>query len=96
MNPVCDWQHNRAMWIRVLQESTGQDPDSWNRHIERVQPTIKQRLDLGLRLESQAPVWRLQPSRIHETMKLQISFTALEEVDAEALAWLEHAYDQNS
>ena len=34
--------------------------------------------------------------RIHETIKLHISFTALEEVDAEALAWLEHAYDQNS
>jgi hypothetical protein len=28
-------------------------------------------------------------------MKLQISFTALDEVDAEALGWLKKAYDQN-
>ena len=39
---------------------------------------------------------RKQPSRIHETMKLQISFTKLEEVDAEALGWLKKAYDENS
>jgi hypothetical protein len=38
----------------------------------------------------------VRPSRIHETMKLQISFTKLEEVDTEALRWLKKAYDQNS
>jgi hypothetical protein len=29
-------------------------------------------------------------------MKLHINCTALEKLDAEALAWLKHAYDQNS
>ncbi len=38
---------------------------------------------------------RLLPSKIHETMPLQISLTALVEVDAEVLAWLQQAYDQN-
>ena len=46
-----------------------------------------------VQLESQAPVWRLQPSQIHETMKLHINFTAFEELDAEGPAWLGHAYD---
>ena len=41
------------------------------------------------------PGGRLQPSKIHETMPLQISLTALDQVDAEALAWLQPAYEQN-
>lgn len=65
------------------------------RTFARVQPTTKQRVDLGLRLAGQQPGGRLQPSKIHETMPLQISLTTVDEVDAEVLDWLQQAYDQN-
>jgi hypothetical protein len=65
------------------------------RTFARVQPTTRQRLDLGLRLDGLGPGGRLLPSKIHETMPLQISLTALEQVDAEVLDWLQRAYDQN-
>ena len=65
------------------------------RTFARIQATTKNRVDLGLRLEGTKSAGRLQSSRIHETMKLQISFTKPEEVDAEALRWLKQAYDQN-
>jgi hypothetical protein len=65
------------------------------RTFARIQPTTRQRLDLGLRLERQRPGGRLQPSKIHETMPLQISLTRPEEVDAEVLSWLQQAYEQN-
>ncbi len=60
-----------------------------------LQPTTKERIDLGLRLEGQPPGGRLQPSKIHETMRLQISLTSLEQVDSELLSWLQLAYEQN-
>lgn len=66
------------------------------RTFARVQPTTKTRVDLGLRLEGQKPVGRLQPSKIHDTMRLQISFASPEELDSEALDWLQKAYEQNS
>jgi hypothetical protein len=65
------------------------------RTFARVQATTRNRVELGLRLDGAKPGRRLQPSRIHETMKLQISFTKLEEVDAGALGWLQEAYEQN-
>jgi uncharacterized protein DUF5655 len=65
------------------------------RTFARVQPTTKNRVDLGLRLDGEKPGGRLQPSKIHETMRLQISFTSRDEVDSEALDWLQRAYDQN-
>jgi hypothetical protein len=65
------------------------------RTFARVQPTTKNRVDLGLRLDREKPGGRLQPSKIHETMRLQISFTTRGEVDSEALDWLQQAYDQN-
>ena len=65
------------------------------RTFARVQATTKNRVDLGLRLDGAKPTGRLQPSRMHETMKLQISFTKPEEVDAEAQRWLTKAYEQN-
>jgi hypothetical protein len=65
------------------------------RTFARVQPTTKQRVDLGLRLDGLEPGGRLLPSKIHETMPLQISLTTPDEVDAEVLAWLQQAYDQN-
>jgi hypothetical protein len=65
------------------------------RTFARVQPTTKQRVDLGLRLEGLQPGGRLQPSKIHETMPLQISLMSPAEVDAEVLDWLQRAYEQN-
>jgi hypothetical protein len=65
------------------------------RTFARVQATTRNRVDLGLRLEGQKPVGRLRPSRIHETMRFQISLTAPGDVDSEALDWLQKAYDQN-
>src|SRR5262245_20571271 len=65
------------------------------RTFARIQPTTKQRVDLGLRLEGLEPGGRLQPSKIHETMPLQISLTTPDEVDAEVLGWLQRAYEQN-
>jgi hypothetical protein len=65
------------------------------RTFARIQPTTKQRVDLGLRLEGLEPGGRLLPSKIHETMPLQISLTTPDEVDAEVLAWLQQAYEQN-
>jgi hypothetical protein len=65
------------------------------RTFARVQATTRNRVDLGLRLEGTKPGGRLQPSKIHETMQLQISFTKLEELDVGALRWLKKAYDQS-
>jgi len=65
------------------------------RTFARVQATTKTRLDLGLRLERQKPVGRLEPSKIHETMRLQISLASPRDVDSEVLDWLQRAYDEN-
>ena len=65
------------------------------RTFARIQATTRERLDLGLRLEHQQPKGRLLPSKIHASTPLQISFTSLSEVDAEALDWLQAAYQQN-
>jgi hypothetical protein len=65
------------------------------RTFARVQPTTRNRVDLGLRLEGQKPGGRLQPSRIQESMQVQIGLTSPEEVDAEVLDWLQKAYEQN-
>ena len=66
------------------------------RTFARVQPTTKTRLDLGLRLDNVKPAGRLQPSKFHETMRLQISLTAADEVDTEVTDWLRRAYAENS
>jgi hypothetical protein len=184
---IRDWQRNRDMWIRILEERTGEGVDAWNRRIRkqrlgdekslrawladegvtgyaqsllvmerfgypdflvasadeliegqyadrpqlrpifdaileaaiglgevtiqarktyvslvsprrtfaRIQPTTRKRVDLGLRLEGQKPAGRLQPSKIHETMKLQVSLTAPKEVDSEVLRWLQRAYEES-
>ena len=65
------------------------------RTFARVQPA-KTRVDLGLRLESCKAGGRLEPSRIHHTMRLQIALNRREEVDAEVQHWLELAYLENS
>jgi hypothetical protein len=65
------------------------------RTFARVQPTTKKRVDLGLRLEGRKPGGRLQPSKFHETMPLQISLATRDEVNSEVLDWLQQAYDEN-
>jgi hypothetical protein len=65
------------------------------RTFARVQATTRDRVGLALRLEKQKPTGRLQLSKIHETMKLQISLTAPDQVDSEVLRWLQRAYDEN-
>jgi hypothetical protein len=65
------------------------------RTFARVQPTTRDRVDLGLRLDGQKPGGRLVPSRIQETMQVQIGLTSPEQVDAEVLDWLQKAYEQN-
>jgi hypothetical protein len=66
------------------------------RTFARIQPTTKSRVDLGLRLENQKPGGRLQPSRIHESMPLQVSLHSSDEVDTEVLGWLRRSYGENS
>ncbi len=65
------------------------------RTFARVQPA-KTRVDLGLRLESCQAGGRLEPSRIHHTMRVQIALTTSDEVDAEVQRLLERAYAENS
>jgi len=65
------------------------------RTFARIQATTKNRVDLGLRLEGRKPKGRLQPSKIQETMQVQIGLTAPDEVDSEVLGWLQQAYDEN-
>ncbi len=66
------------------------------RTFARVQATTKGRVDLGLRIEGVAPGGRLQASRIHETMPLQIGLSTLADIDDEVVRWLRRAHDENS
>ncbi len=65
------------------------------RTFARIQAATKTRVDLGLRLDDHAPGGRLRPCRIHETMPVMLSLTAVEEVDGEAIEWMRKAYEQN-
>jgi Domain of unknown function (DUF5655) len=65
------------------------------RTFARIQPTTKTRVDLGLRLDIR-PGGRLRPSRIHETMPVQVSVAASTQVDAQVRKWLKQAYSENS
>jgi hypothetical protein len=53
-------------------------------------------VDLALRLDAGLVGGRLQPSRIHESTPVQLSFASAEEVDEEAVAWLARAWQANS
>lgn len=66
------------------------------RTFARIQPTTKSRVDLALRLQGHKPDGRLQPSKIHETTRLQISLAPVDDIDSDVLNWLQEAYDQNS
>jgi hypothetical protein len=65
------------------------------RTFARLQATTRQRLDLGLRIAGQKPGGRLEASSIHPTMPLRIVLTTPDDLDAEAAAWLQRAYDTN-
>ena len=69
---------------------------SSRRTFARVQPTTKNRVDLALRLDGEKPGGRLRPSKIHETMPVQIGLSSPKEVDAEALRWLRRAYRESA
>jgi Domain of unknown function (DUF5655) len=64
------------------------------RTFARVQPATRTRIDLGLRLDER-PGGRLQRSRIHETMPLQVSLSSPDEVDTQVRDWLRRAYAEN-
>ena len=66
------------------------------RTFARVQPTTKTRVDLALRVEGEKPGGRLQPSKIHETMPVQIGLSSPKEVDAGVARWLQRAYRESS
>jgi hypothetical protein len=65
------------------------------RTFARVQPR-KTHVDLGLRLESCQVGGRLETSRIHHTMRVQIALANPEDVDAEVQSWIERAFLENS
>jgi hypothetical protein len=66
------------------------------RTFARVQPTTRTRVDLGLRLDGRQPRGRLKPSKIHETMSVQVGLMTPEEVDSDVQKWLHEAYAENS
>jgi hypothetical protein len=66
------------------------------RTFARIQPSTRTRVDIGLRLKGQVPEGRLVRCRIHEDMPVQLSLTSVDELDAEALAWLEKAYAESA
>lgn len=65
------------------------------RTFARVQPTTKDRIDLALRLRGHKAGGRLKPSKIHETMSVQVGLKGPEEVNSAVLRWLQRAYEEN-
>jgi hypothetical protein len=65
------------------------------RTFARIKP-LRNQVDLGLRLEQCEPVGRIEPSRIHHTMRVQIGLTSPQEVDPEVRYLLAQAYLENS
>jgi hypothetical protein len=65
------------------------------RTFARVQATTKDRVDVALRLKGQKAGGRLKPSKIHETMPVQIGLNGRKDVDSEVLRWLRKAYEEN-
>jgi hypothetical protein len=103
-----DRPHLRAIYDRIIKAADGcgdviiQARKTYvslvspRRTFARVQATTKTRVDLGLRLEGQRPAGRLRPSQIHESMRLQISLTAPNQIDSEVRHWLRRAYVENA
>jgi hypothetical protein len=61
-----------------------------------VQATTKNRVDLGLRLDHEGPGGRLLAARDLGAATVRIPLTRPEDLDAEVLGWLRHAYDENA
>lgn len=98
LRPICDAIISAAMGLGAVVVQARKTYISLltpRRTFARIQPTTKQRVDLGLRLDGLQPAGRLRPGRIHETMPLQIGLARPEEVDAEVVDWLRQAYAQN-
>jgi hypothetical protein len=62
-----------------------------------VQPTTKQRVDLGLRLAKPIPAGRLAraSSMGNSQVTARIPLSAPDDVDDEVISWLRRAYDEN-
>jgi hypothetical protein len=59
-----------------------------------VQPSTKDRVDLGLNLKGEAPAGRLEASGSFNAMvSHRVRLSSVEEVDAEVGAWLQRAYE---
>ena len=65
------------------------------RAFARIKP-VRNQVDLGLRLEQCVPVGRIESSRIHHTMRVQIGLTSPHEVDPEVCYLLAQAFLENS
>src|SRR5439155_790942 len=85
------WQQMREMSARLLKERTGSGVDAWNRRIR------KERLgnEAALRLEGAKPGGRLKPSKIQDTMPVQVGLRSPNDLDSEVLNWLQEAYEEN-
>ena len=64
------------------------------RTFARIQPT-KDHVAIALRLKSPKPGGRLRPSRIHESMRVQVELSSVKDLDADAKRWLRRAYVEN-
>jgi len=63
-----------------------------------VQATTKRRVDLGLRLSTTKPAGRLVPGKGvgNDAINLRIGLESVDDLDQEALDWLERAYRESS
>jgi hypothetical protein len=62
-----------------------------------VKATTKTRVDVGLRLSNPAPSDRLLPAKSlgNDTITFRIGLEKPDDLDTEAVAWLERAYEEN-
>jgi hypothetical protein len=65
------------------------------RTFARIQPTTKDRVDLGLRIDGARPAGRLLPARGHDTMRVRMALATRKDVDAEVRRRLREAYAQS-
>lgn len=70
---------------------------SSRRTFASIEPTTKSRVDLGLRLDGQAPAGRLLAARNmgNSSVTHRIALSAPADIDDEVIGWLERAYEAN-
>lgn len=98
LRPICDAIINAAIEcgeIIIQARKTYVSLVAPRRTFARIKP-VRNQVDLGLRLEHCEPVGRIEPSRIHHTMRVQIGLTSLADVDPEVRYLLAQAYLENS